>query len=368
MIELFNHANGLGTLKFLAQESNRLILLASSGVLSSLQYAERQFPHEDFGEIDVRPITVGNLAQLKQLDEAGGSHVTFLVADETGEGKRLKSMRESYPNLTFAGLGEALFPALVARSPGAIFSGRSRKAPPCRQITLIFAPPRSGSSFVADVVSHVTGAKAREHLRNEVIEVLASPYRFNRTAALRNFFDLVTTQDGQAATKIISHFLQDYIGTVGDLKLVRRVCEGMDVRAIVLDREDKVAQTISGYLAARRGIWHLESGRDAERLEAVGEVGYDFHKLLPRYLGYRQQSYVIDFAREIFPDHLALEYGRDIEAGDAVALGARIAEFLGLPWVSGDQPAGRARLANEENARLCARFREDYEALLGTRP
>ena len=367
MIELFNPANGLGTLQFLARESNRLVLLASSGALSGLQYAERLFPHEDYGKIDVRRITVGVLRQLKELNETGGSPIVFLVADEAGEGKRLKSLRENYPNLTFAGLGETLFPALVARNPGAIFDGVPRKAP-CRQITLIFAPPRSGSSFVADVVTHVTGSKAREHLRNEVIEVLASPYKFNRAAALRNFLRLITTPEGQASTKIISHFLQDYVTRVGDLKLVKRVFEGVGVRAIVIERDDKVAQTISGYLASRRGIWHLESGRDAERLEAAREVGYDFHKLLPRYLGYRHQSYVLDFTREVFPDHLALEYGRDIEAGDAVALGARIAEFLGLPWDPSDQLTGRAKLANAENARLCARFRADYEELLGMRP
>lgn len=291
----------------------------------------------------------------------------WIVAASGGEARALADLRAACPGHRFAGLGETLFPALVNRMPGAILKGVPKKAP-SRRITLIFAPPRSGSSFVADVLGHVTQSKTREHLRGEAIEVMASPYQFNRAAAVRNFLALATGPTGEASTKIISHFLQDYIAQVGDLKLVRRAFEGIEVKVIVLDRTDKVAQTVSGYLAARRGLWHLESGRDSARLEAAREVGYDLSRLLPRYLGYRHQTYVLDFAREIFPDHLSLEYGADVEAGDAAALGAKIAAHLGLDWTPDPDTTSRAKLANHENDRLCARFREDYRALLGSEP
>ncbi|MBM1222452.1 hypothetical protein JQU17_19760 [Ponticoccus sp. SC2-23] len=367
MMPLFTPDAELSALPFLSKHAGRIGLVTPVAEMDLLPDTLHTPGSTAFSgvlkDVEVIPLDENTLDQL-----AVKSHEKlWLVAASGGEGKTLNALRAACPDHRFAGLGEALFPALVARNPGAIFDRLPQKTH-CRQITLIFAPPRSGSSFVADIVSHVTGAKTREHLRNEVIEVLASSYKFNRAAALRNFLSIVTTTDGQASTKIISHFLQDYVARVGGMRLVKQVFEGVAVRTIVIERDDKVAQTVSGYLASRRGIWHLETGRDAKRLEEANKVGYDFDKLLPRYLGYRHQSYVLDFAREIFPDHMALEYGRDIEAGDAAALGERIAEFLGLPWVPGDQPKGRAKLANEENDRLCAQFREDYEALMGRAP
>ena len=366
MISLFGTDAELNATRFLARNADKTILFTSTGFLSRLHYAAREAPGEPFDQIEVRPINVATLKQLSKLDGEGGFAKTFVVADESGEGKRLASLRATYPHLKFAGLAENLFPALVARRQGVALRPMPGKLQ-TRTLTMIFAPPRSGSSFVSDVVSQVTGTKIREHLRNDVIEALASPYRFNLAVALRNFLNLITNDAGHASTKIISHFLQDYVGQAGSLKLVKRVCEGLDVKVIVVERDDKVAQTVSGFLAMRRGVWHLESARDAAAIEAAPQVGYDFDRLLPRYLGYRHQSYVLDFAREIFPDHLLLEYGRDLEAGDAAALGQRVANFLGLPPEAGqiETKAVRAKLANEENQRLCTRFRADYDALFG---
>lgn len=288
----------------------------------------------------------------------------WIVVDRQDEAAQLQRLRMTTDqDRSFLGLGADILPAIVARNAAHI-TNEAMATP--STLTLILAPPRSGSSFVADLVGQITETKTREHLRKDVISALAAPYAFDRVAAMRRFLGLIANQrTGQASTKIITHFVQDYVAEVGDLNVLKEAASGIDVKPIILDRTDHVGQAVSGYLARARGIWHLESGRDIAALARADKVPYDFNAILQLYLGYRQQSYVLDFAREIFPDHLALEYGRDIEAGDAVALGERIAAFLGLPWDPAEQPTGRAKLANEENARLCARFREDYRELFG---
>ena len=367
MLPLFKLEAELSALPFLARHAADVGIIAPLAELDTLPH-QVHTPGTAALTGKLRDVEVVALdAETQSVLARRSREKLWVVANPDCEDEALNALRRHCPDHFLLGLTEALFPALVARKPGAVFNRLPRKAP-CQQMTLILAPPRSGSSFVADVVGQIIGSKTREHLRKEVIEVFGSSYNFDRSAALRNFIYLVTTQDGQAATKIISHFLQDYIAKVGDLGTVRRVFEGVSIRPIIIEREDKVAQAISVYLAERRGIWHLESGGDAERLEAVREVGYDFRKLLALYLRSRQQSYVIDFMREIFPDHLALEYGGDIEAGDAAALGARISAFLGLPWMPGAKRTGRAKLANEENALLYTRFREEYRTIFGREP
>lgn len=309
---------------------------------------------------DILFVSFDDLAQTE-------SGLAWVIVDSEKEAEKLRELRQTTcPDSKFIGLGADLLPALAARKMTALSDGTVSLP---SQLALVLAPPRSGSSFVADLVGQITGTKTREHLRKDVVSALAAPYAFDRVAAIRSFLSLIANPDtGQASTKIITHFIQDYIAEVGDLNVFKEAAKGIDVKPIILERLDHVGQAVSGYLAMSRGIWHLESDKDAAALASTDTIPYDFNALLQLYLGYRHQSYVLDFAREIFPDHMALEYGRDIEAGDAAALGERIAEFLGLPWVPGDQPKGRAKLANEENDRLCAQFREDYEALMGRAP
>lgn len=318
------------------------------------------------------PEAADGLPPLVSLDENGDiprgttAQRVWIVVDINDEAARVADLATRYPERHIVGLGGDLFPTLVARRPRAIFDPSPK---PPSTLSLIVAPPRSGSSFVADLVGRITRTRTREHLRKDVISALTAPYAFDRVAAMRRFLSLTANPDTrQASTKIITHFIQDYIAEIGDLNVFKEAAKGIAVKPIIVERLDHVGQAVSGYLAMSRGVWHLETDRDIAALASANTVPYDFNALLQLYLGYRHQSYVLDFAREIFPDHLALEYGRDIEAGDAAALGEKIAEFLGLPWEPADQLTGRAKLANEENARLCARFREDYEALLGIRP
>jgi len=324
-------------------------------------------PAELIGQLSgpLQGLTCVPFEALQRVDAAQAP--LWVVVDPEDEGARLAALRRQYPALRFAGLGEDLFAALVARRPRAVFA----PAPPApRQLCLIVAPPRSGSSLVADLCGHMTGTKCREHLRRDTVSgLLDGPYRFDRTAALRRFLGLIASpKTGWATTKTISHFLLDVIWDIGGLQQVRAAAQGMDTRVIVLDREDHVAQGVSGFLASERKLWHLEKPADAEALAARPAAAYDFDGIMAHYMLYRAQSPTLEHMREVFPDHLGLEYGRDIEDGDLGRLGARIAGFLGVAWQPADAPVGRQRMANDENHAMAARFRRDYRGLFGCDP
>jgi LPS sulfotransferase NodH len=385
MISLFVDDGGVNATAFLADHAERITLLATPGFLSRLHYAERDArgatPGTRFGEIDVRQMTVALFRLLAQWNaeaaeararEATAAEHLYLVADETGEGARLAALRADYPHLTFKGLAEHLFPALIARNPRAVFAP-VRQDLAVSEITLIFATKRSGSSYLGDVVRDCGLGDAREHLRDQVIAALASDYRFNRAFALRNFLNLIAAE-GRVATKLITHFVADYLKTgARDLTVLAELCAGITPRVITLDRSDKVGQAVSAYLAARRGVWHVRSKADAAKLgqkrEEAGQVTYDFNALLVRYAEYRQSSAVLDLVRGIFPVALDLDYNRDVDGLDPAALAVRLSGALGFSiGRMGGSAANRQKLANAENDAISARFREEYRALFGVEP
>lgn len=376
MISLFVNDGGVDATRFLADHADRVTVLASAGFLSRMHYAERSVGGGvgggRFGQIDIRQMTVAVFRLLAKWNAEGPSEHIYLVADEKGEGLRLAALRADYPDLNFKGLAEHLFPALIARNPQALFAPVSKDLT-CTEITVIFSTKRSGSSYLADVVRDCGLGDAREHLRNSVIEALKSDYRFNRPLAVRNFLNLIAV-DGRVATKVITHFFADYMKSgARDLALLADLCAGITPRIIVLDRADKVGQAVSAFLAARRGVWHVQSDSDAEKLGQAGPADYAFNALLVRYAEYRQSSAVLDYARSLFPGALDLEYDRDIDGADPAVLAARLVQAFGITVDQmadqmGGSAANRQKLANAENDEMCARFRVEYRALFGVDP
>ena len=306
---------------------------------------------------------------MARLAEAGQpkGHI-LVVADETGETKRLRALKAEHKGLSFIGLGEALFPALVSRRSKALFRPLPRQLK-CHSIVLIFATPRSGSSLVADVVSDLGYGDVREHLRDGEIQVLSSGYNFNRRTALRNLVNL-SGKNGCFSTKIISHFLMDYLRRVRDFKSLEQFGDDIKVHAIVLDRSNKVDQAVSADLAMQRGVWHVRSGKDAAKIKETRAARYEFGRLNARFFEYWQQSFILDFARRIFPDHMPLNYEKDVEHGDVEALGKRINEAFDLGVAEPDFSRSKARkkIANKDNSALVKKFRGDFWATFGYKP
>ena len=354
MINLFHPKAEPWITRFLNEHAERVTLLAAPEFVTRLQAATRDWK-----------IDPGFAFQIKGFPTAAAeleSDRLYVVADPAGERARLQALSQAFAEHRFVGLGEHLLPALVARAGQAVFQPMTGLAMPQR-IVLVFAAPRTGSSLLSDLLSDLGQGDVREHLREPIVTALHSGYAFNRRAALRNFLGL-SQRGGVFGTKLISHFFEDWVHGPGEIGMVHEVCAGIPLKVITLDRADTVAQMASGELAAQRGVWHITDEASAEAVRKSAAPVFNFPRLLSRYFQYRKQSAVIDFAQKAFPDHLALEYGADIEAGDLAALAAKVCGYLDLPAPEADRFAragSRKRIANDQNASLVARFRKSWE-------
>lgn len=256
----------------------------------------------------------------------------------------------------------------MAQQPNAVFAPIPPKLT-AHTATLVFATPRSGSSLLADILTDLGAGRVVEHLRPDVIEVLTADYDYDLPAALRNFLNF-SSIDGYFGTKLISLFLSNYLKGRSHLSHVARICAGMKLRVIFLDRDDKVAQAISGHLASRRGLWHITSPADAKRLQTRPKPAMEFHAVLPRYVQYQEQRGIIDAWRRMLPQGLELGYETDLLGADLPALARRLAGFVGLPpvRVALTKTAQRQRIADDDSLSMGREFAEEFQALFGMRP
>lgn len=353
MLHLFQPRAEPYVRRFLEDNAHRVTLLAPPAVLEELARIDagcdpRPVP------VDGVPLTAEGLAALAARPaDPDRCHVVY---DPEGERPRLVALRESHPGLRFAGFVQDLLAALVARVGTNIFDLPKRPGMP-RRIVLVFATPRSGSSLLADMLSDMGQGDVREHLREDIVKALASDYVYDRARTLQNFL-CHAQRRGTFGTKIISHFFEDYIQSRPDFEVLRKQAEGIPVQVITLDRADKVGQAISAELASRRGVWHITDARSAEAIRNSAEVRYDFPRLFARYFSYQRQSAILDFVRRVFPDHLALEYGTDLDTGDPEALARRLATFLGIEGqdFTFRRAAARQKIADETNDQFRDRF------------
>ena len=261
-----------------------------------------------------------------------------------------------------------MFPALVAKTHHVVFADLPQKLS-AHTATLVIATPRSGSSLLADVLTDIGAGRVVEHLRKEVIEVLKSDYKFDFPAALRNFINFASVK-GYFGTKLISHFLSDYLTQMNSLKDVTDVCAGLKLKVIFLDREDKAAQTISGYLASKRGLWHVTSESDAERLQQQPKPTLDFRRALTRYFLYQQQKGFLDSLRPLFPNALSLTYEEDLLGADLSLLARRLTAFVDLRSKVGglEKSSQRQRIADDETQDMAQDFRRKFREVIGVQP
>ena len=117
----------------------------------------------------------------------------------------------------------------------------------------ILTPPRSGSTFLCDLLlsTEIAGYPS-EHLRDAAL-TLSRNCNFDYIRLLHNLMQCQTTDNGVFGTKFISHFLLDFKQTKFDFD---QIFNSID-KYIFLVRRDKIAQAVSIVLAQRTEVWHI---------------------------------------------------------------------------------------------------------------
>lgn len=367
MIPFFRKSSDIRFVRHLNQFGDRFALVATPDFISSLYYATRDDPDPEELTIPVHVFSVERMIALNKAAAEGRERRIMLVADGADESARVAQLARDYPQLRVAGLGETFLPMLLARKVKSFDDIPGLDLHRKLDIVLLFAPPRSGSSLVADVLIDMGVGNTGEHLRGTLAGVLAGKYRFDALRATRLFLQM-SQENGWVGTKLICHFLQDYLGPGFNSRVLRGLmADGHRIHPIFLERRDTVRQSISGYLASRRGLWHVVDDKSDARLHDSNEVSYNFDAILSRYLSYKGQDAFLRMIAGQFEAPLWLSYEED--CADIAGLSAKLGAYLGRTATGSlDKSMQRKKISSDVNDEYAARFHSDFTNLFGKAP
>ena len=251
-------------------------------------------------------------------------------------------------------------PVLVAdRKPSAPQASRPL---PAHRFAVV-CTPRTGSTFLCELLEAGGLGAAREHLRWPLI------YALRHGVSTEVAFDQVQRHGAVAGvfgTKLISHFLFDAVGQDQAAGFLQGwAAQGF--RFIRL-RRDPVAQTLSKYSAKHSGVWHARGTLAEGRRRRLETVPYDFAELCEIHRRTLDEDRALDQAMAGLPTDqvLALDYDGVVAAPlDTLA---RAAAFLGLtahPERVDFSTLPTQLSATHDNTR---QLRERFLADLATRP
>lgn len=369
MKTLFAATSEIRLVRFLNENSRKLKLLCDPGFVADLYYARRDEKDAPELTVPIQALSIETMDSLRALAAASDKPPLFVVASPADEAERLRTLRDEYPKLTFVGLAEHVIPALVAQAAHKIFEPYPVLVEPGAplKLAIVFATPRSGSSYVCDILEGLGIGRPKEHLRDTLIELFASSYHFDKCAAIRNFLQY-SAKDGWVGTKLITHFIEDFVTTCGLADVAAALEIPIDIYPIFLDRQDRAMQAISGELAARRGVWHITDAASRQKIDDAKAVRYDFYSILKRYIGYSSQAAFLEALRALFQRRLELVYESDVV--DPAGLVDRLATFLAVDAEdrSFAKAAQRERIADGLNDQFQAAFSNDFIQRFGSRP
>lgn len=369
MKTLFAATSEIRLVRFLNENSRKLKLLCDPGFVADLYYARLDEKDAPELTVPIQALSIEVLDGLRALAAASDKPPLLVVASPANEAERLRTLRDEYPKLTFVGLAEHVVPALVAQAAHKLFEPHPVLVGPGAplKLAIVFATPRSGSSYVCDILEGLGIGRPREHLRDTLIELFASSYHFDKCAAIRNFL-VYSAKDGWVGTKLITHFVEDFVTTCGLADVAAALDIPIDIYPIFLDRKDRAMQAISGELAARRGVWHITDAASRQKVAEAAAVRYDFYSILKRYIGYSSQSAFLEALRALYERRLELVYENDVV--DHSGLVDRLATFLGVDAEDRcfAKAGQRERIAGGLNDQFRAAFASDFIQRFGSRP
>lgn len=247
--------------RFLVQGGDSAHIIAGQQVLDHLQAFS---PTTDFS---FSPRYDGQI---------GGRSTVYVLAP--GELELVARVRADYPSAHVHSVKHDVLPALICGHR------EDLSAPPARadEAELKYAvicTPRSGSTYLCDLLSKFRHGAPIEHFRAPACHFLRA--RMHLPSFLQGLYRWGTV-DRTFGTKLVHHYIFEAFPGQDDRKAFcgQLVEEGF--RLIYLER-DKIEQSVSQYFAMRTDIWHRRktmAGRVKNRYE---QIAYDYDGLLTRY-------------------------------------------------------------------------------------
>jgi LPS sulfotransferase NodH len=198
----------------------------------------------------------------------------------------------------------------------------------------VVCTPRSGSTFLCDLISQNIGGKAIEHLRDPLLYLLKHRETLNIDFSL--FIEkllVFCSVNGVFGTKLISHFLLDLVNFLEDdeLSLIIDYFNMRGLKVVYLYREDKYAQTVSKYLASRSKKWHVISSNDiSDYQNSVKEIDYDFNTLKKIYDNFIEEESKLESFLQSRSNFEVLKVSYECLVEDTARYVKLVTDFLGV--------------------------------------
>ncbi len=248
-----------------------------------------------------------------------------------------------------------VLPAMIAQYSVTKLDFRSFPDFGSLKLYAIVSTPRSGSTFLGNLLRSIGLGNPIEHIRPWVSELFASraPGLFDGIRFLQQLINFGRTGE-IFGTKLISHVVEDILPslTPEETSYLRELARRTKV--IYLNRRSKLDQAISTLRAQKTGIWH--STDKAYQPAAYGAFPYDFDEIE------RTLAYYINSERKIAQllsdcrDLIIIDY--DELSSNPTRICLEIAEQLGVR-ARGEPVAEVEKLADNESQAMTSRFKND---------
>jgi LPS sulfotransferase NodH len=161
-----------------------------------------------------------------------------------------------------------------------------RPSLPARSLTCL---PRSGSTYFCHLLQGLkTVAHPTEHLRPHILYLAAhghelgfDPVRWTRLVARTD------SSDGLFGSKVITDFAKELWPLLDGNQRSELASLAGQAKVIHLERTDKIAQSVSQFIAEETRIWHVrQQGDDSAYRDAKQAVHYDGERLRTIHAGF----------------------------------------------------------------------------------
>lgn len=175
----------------------------------------------------------------------------------------------------------------------------------------ILCTPRSGSTFLCDLLNQNLGGNSLEHIRNPLLYLTKNRYRLNLDVCdLLEKVSRFGCSHKVFGTKIISHFLFELIEILDRHEISKLIGFLNQFKIVYLYREDKYAQAVSRHIASNTKQWHAKSIESLEQYsEKAQKVNYNFNLIEAIYENLMAEEGKLKFFLELnFKQILVVKY------------------------------------------------------------
>ncbi|MGZ8363836.1 MAG: sulfotransferase domain-containing protein [Caulobacteraceae bacterium] len=323
-------AGELKLVEFLASRGPRAHIIAPEPVLAAIQEANPELEcstAEDWRK------------------EVGGADNIFIYDDAPGFPSSL--LRRRFPKKKIHVINYDVTLQLVCRS-----RKLNTWTPEPEHRLGILATPRSGSTFLGNLLTQLGLGHPIEHVRTPVVQLVKGGYPFEEVMGK---IETIDSRNEVFGTKFISTFVMYVFGKNGAWGFAEYL-KAKRYKLVRLER-NLVDQAVSSYFAAQTNRWHLYK----EKANAPEpKVEYDFAEIKAVYDRFYEEDAFLDEVLTHVPPEMVHRVDYAVLEADPKAASKTIQDFVGVKVPGAKISLDKAPKKISAKNKLMADYRERF--------